>query len=150
MKSSDSTFSKILVGVVIALLAGGSSPWWWCKVFSCSEATQSTQRGTTIGSVPTPEGNGPSPGPEGAKASPSKPSRYTGEMGPLEEGISYNQGDLYDEPASSPEDCRNLCYNDDRCIVVTFIKSQHRCWVKNAIGPIGRSSDMVSSRKLVR
>ena len=120
MKSSESTFSKILVGVVIALLAGGSSPWWWCKVFSCS------------------------------KGSPSTLTRYYGEMGPLEEGISYNQGDLYDEPASSSEDCRTLCFNDDRCIAVTFIKSQHRCWVKTTIGPIGRSSDMVSSRKMTR
>ena len=143
MKSSDGVFTKILVGVVIALVAGGSSPWWWCKVFSCSVQTQST---SALG------GGGvmSSPSPERVPPSPSKPARYTGQMGPLEEGISYTQGDMYDQPAASPQDCQVLCSNDDRCVAVTFVKSQQRCWVKNAIGPIGRSSDMVSSRKLAK
>lgn len=76
--------------------------------------------------------------------------RSTGSMGPLEEGISYNQGDLYDRPSSSAQECTQLCYNDDRCVAVTFIKSQQRCWIKSSLGPIGRSSDMVSSRKVAR
>ena len=82
--------------------------------------------------------------------SPGVTARHTGGMGPLEEGISYNGGDLYDRPSSSPEECSTLCYNDDRCTAATFIRSQQRCWIKSLIGPAGRSSDMVSSRKLAQ
>ena len=74
-------------------------------------------------------------------------SRATGAMGPLEPGISYNQGDLYDRPASSAEECARLCYNDDRCRAMTFIISQQRCWIKNQVNPAAASSDMVSARK---
>ena len=77
-------------------------------------------------------------------------TRFTGRMGPLEEGISYNQGDMYDRPANSPQECAAACYNDDRCIAVTYVTDQKRCWLKNSIGPIGRSPAMVSSRKLAR
>lgn len=76
--------------------------------------------------------------------------RFTGSMGPLEEGVSYNQGDLYDQPSSSPQQCALFCYNDDRCVAITFIKSQQRCWIKSSIGPVGRSGDMVSSRKVAQ
>ncbi len=76
--------------------------------------------------------------------------RYNGPMGPLEAGISYNQGDLYDRPSSSPQQCSDLCSGDDRCLAATFITSQQRCWLKNSIGPIGRSSDMTSSRRIVQ
>lgn len=71
----------------------------------------------------------------------------TGPMGNLQPGISYNQGDIYDRPAKSPAECSTLCYNDDRCVAMTFIVSQQRCWIKNQIGPIGQSQDMVSARK---
>lgn len=30
---SGGTLSKVVVGVLIALLAGGSAPWWWAKLF---------------------------------------------------------------------------------------------------------------------
>ncbi|MEJ0087935.1 MAG: PAN domain-containing protein [Pseudomonadota bacterium] len=75
---------------------------------------------------------------------------FAGTMGPLENGISYNQGDLYDQPSSSAEQCSNICYNDNRCVAVTFIKSQQRCWVKNKIGTPMQSSDMISARRLAQ
>ena len=77
-------------------------------------------------------------------------TRFTGRMGPLEEGISYNHGDMYDRPANSPQECAAACYNDDRCIAVTYVTDQKRCWLKNSIGPIGRSPAMISSRKLAQ
>jgi len=33
MGESDSAIRTILIAVVIALIAGGSAPWWWGKVF---------------------------------------------------------------------------------------------------------------------
>ena len=71
-------------------------------------------------------------------------------MGPFEQGISYNQGDLYDRPSATPQQCASLCYNDNKCIAMTFIASQKRCWIKGSIGPVGRSNDMVSAKKIVQ
>jgi hypothetical protein len=75
---------------------------------------------------------------------------FTGPMGPLEAGISYNQGDIYDNPAESAQDCAKMCADDNRCLAVTYIISQKRCWVKNKTLSIGASPDMVSSRKLIQ
>jgi PAN domain len=77
----------------------------------------------------------------------STTQHLTGPMGPLERGVSYNGGDLYDRPADNPEACAQLCANDDRCRAVTFIISQKRCWVKERINASAPSVDMVSSRK---
>jgi hypothetical protein len=77
--------------------------------------------------------------------------RYLGPMGPLESGISYNQGDLHDSSAQTAQQCSNYCLNDDRCLAVTWINSQKRCWIKGSFtGNVGYSSDMVSARKLVQ
>jgi hypothetical protein len=69
-------------------------------------------------------------------------------MGPLEPGISYSQGDMYDRPAASAEECVQLCTNDNRCRAVTFIISQQRCWLKDRVNASQPSSDMISARKL--
>ena len=69
------------------------------------------------------------------------------EMGPLEPGISFNGGDIYDRPAASAEACANLCANEDRCRAVTFIISQQRCWLKDRVNPSAQSNDMISARK---
>jgi hypothetical protein len=77
----------------------------------------------------------------------STAEHFTGPMGPLENGISYNGGDLYDQSAESADACAQLCANDDRCRAVTFVISQKRCWVKNHVNGSAQSSDMISSRK---
>jgi len=76
--------------------------------------------------------------------------KFTGPMGPLEMGVSYNQGDIYESPAGSAQDCATMCANDDRCVAVTYVVSQKRCWVKNKTLSTSPSSDMVSSRKLIQ
>jgi hypothetical protein len=73
--------------------------------------------------------------------------RFTGPMGPLEHGVSYSGGDMYDRPASSAEDCVQLCSNDDRCRAVTFIISQQRCWLKDRVNAPAQSGDMISAIK---
>lgn len=74
-------------------------------------------------------------------------SKFTGPMGPLEHGLSYNGGDIYDQSADTPEACVHFCTNDDRCRAVTFIISQKRCWVKNQLNASAQSGDMISARK---
>ena len=75
---------------------------------------------------------------------------FVGPMGPLEVGISYNQGDIYDNPAQSAQECAKMCADDDRCLAVTYIISQKRCWVKNKTLSVGSSPDMISSRKMTQ
>jgi len=95
----------------------------------------------------------PSPPPPVSPLPPPPPvnivttQHFTGPMGALEHGISYNGGDIYDRPAATPEACVQLCANDDRCRAVTFIISQNRCWVKDRVNASASSSDMISSRK---
>jgi len=98
------------------------------------------------GRVPVPSSLQSVMPPGGPKAA----KRFSGPMGPLEPGISYSQGDMYDRPSSTAQQCATLCYNDYRCLAATYIDSQQRCWLKNSIGPIGRSTDMTSSRRLVQ
>ena len=39
-KGKSSVFGQIFVAVVIALLVGGTAPWWWKEVFPDSSPTQ--------------------------------------------------------------------------------------------------------------
>src|SRR4030095_4400023 len=39
---------KIIVGVAIALLAGASTPWWWCKVFSCTDTLTTPMESSSL------------------------------------------------------------------------------------------------------
>ena len=106
---------------------------------------------------PTPQ-NQPANAPTLQTSSLTQPQKGSGEtvgaagssgvMGPLEPGISYSQGDIYDRPAGSPEECVQLCSNDDRCRAVTYIISQQRCWLKDRVNPAQLSSDMISAKKL--
>lgn len=107
--------------------------------------------------VPVPSGGGTGTGtvtptepkptfttPTTRYATPPPPPPDT-KMGPLQRGISYNQGDIYDRPATSAEECSRLCYNDNRCKAMTFIISQQRCWIKDRVNPTAQSSDMISA-----
>ena len=112
---------------------------------------------TAVGAIYFGANRGPQPAqvnPQNSSAvQPSQPepepvvAKFTGHMGSLEPGISYSGGDIYDRPSHSPEECSNLCDNDDRCRAVTFIISQQRCWIKDRINAPEHSSDMVSARK---
>jgi hypothetical protein len=53
-------------------------------------------------------------------------------------------------PPNSERIDGRMGYNDDRCLAVTFIESQQRCWLKDSIGSVGRSNDMTSSRRIVQ
>jgi len=106
-----------------------------------------------LASMPTPTqpppGNKPETATPVAITSDTGP-RFKGRMGSLEPGISYNQGDLYDRPAPSAAACSAICYNDDRCIAMTWIESQQRCWIKSYFtGNIGPSHDTTSARRLI-
>ena len=92
-------------------------------------------------------GGAPAAVAEQAAKTPTPTAGHTGQMGPLENGISYNGGDLYDRPADNADACVQLCANDDRCLAVTFIISQKRCWVKDRVNASAQSGDMISSRK---
>jgi hypothetical protein len=68
-------------------------------------------------------------------------------MGPLTEGIAYLQSDLYSSHTKSAQGCAAICASDQRCRAMTFVKSQHLCWIKNAVPASAPSSDMISAVK---
>ncbi|HET7082734.1 MAG TPA: hypothetical protein VFJ00_03375 [Candidatus Limnocylindria bacterium] len=55
---SESIFSKIaipvLIAVLIALIAGGTAPWWWDRVFPPESASPSEQPSETASPTPQP------------------------------------------------------------------------------------------------
>lgn len=62
-KKESGVVGQIAVGILVALIAGGTSPWWWDKFFgSSSQSTQPSQ--TTSPATPTtPPSNVPKPSP---------------------------------------------------------------------------------------
>ena len=69
MGDSDSPIKTILVAVVIALIAGGSAPWWWGKVFPTPAPTPA------LPAVQTPvQPDNPAPKGIGACASGASPN----------------------------------------------------------------------------
>ncbi|MCA2685847.1 MAG: hypothetical protein EWV53_14350 [Microcystis panniformis Mp_MB_F_20051200_S9] len=41
-KNSETMFSKVISAILIALIAGGTSPWWWNKIF-CPDGVLCTE-----------------------------------------------------------------------------------------------------------
>ena len=142
--ATNGVIAVAIIGVVGTL--GAAVIGNWDKLFPKPPAPQ-------IASAPNLGPTRPSPNAKAGRppTTPGESERtFSGQMGPLEPGISFNQGDLYDRPSSNAQQCSTLCYNDNRCIAMTYIASQQRCWLKGSIGPVGQSSDMTSSRRIVQ
>ncbi|MEJ8858275.1 PAN domain-containing protein [Variovorax robiniae] len=89
------------------------------------------------------------PGNSGSRGGSFSGPNIVSRMGPLERGVSYNQGDYANRDAKSPEACSELCGNDARCVAMSFIPSQQRCWLKDRLtGNVAKSVDMISARKV--
>lgn len=58
--NSESVFWKIAVPVIVALLVGGTSPWWWQEFFSQSREPDSPSADPPI-ATPTPDSPTPTP-----------------------------------------------------------------------------------------
>lgn len=62
-KQSDSATQKIVVGVVLALLVGGSKPYWWDRLFPRDEARMSellwntNYQGSDLANIDRPDVN---------------------------------------------------------------------------------------------
>lgn len=124
------TLKTVLSAIVITLVAGGTSPWWYDGMFP-----------------KTPQ---PRPSPTEPAAQGSEPVGPRFVMGALQYDKAFIGRDLSSSgtPASSPEDCSNLCMNDDRCHAMTYIKSQQLCWLKSSSdGGSAQTSDMISAVK---
>ena len=40
---SSPVWKPILIGVVITIVAGGASPWWWTKIFGDTEGSGTSE-----------------------------------------------------------------------------------------------------------
>ena len=121
---SGSALQAIIVGIVLALVAGGTSPWWWNKVFQDNPPANST----------------PSPRPP-----------Y---MGSLEGGTSRQGSDLSSVgiQSNSAAECSDACGSDPNCKAMTFVKHSTAnggiCWLKGSVSSPTPNQAMVSAVKL--
>ena len=123
---SGSALQTISVGIVLALIAGGSSPWWWSKVF--------------------PD-NPPSP----SIRSPRPPY-----MGSLEGGTSRQGSDLSSVgiQSNSAAECSDSCGSDPNCKAMTFVKHANAnggiCWLKGSVATFGAAPAVAAALALER
>lgn len=127
-KPTSGTLKTLIGAIILALIAGTSSPWWYDRLFPKAPppAIQDTSRAT------------PGPAPAAAAAT---------SMSALEYDKAYLQGDIYSKPSVSAEDCSTLCLNEEKCKAMTYIKSQQLCWIKGAVQGSASTSDMISAFK---
>ena len=128
--ASGSALQSIVVGVAIALIAGGTSPWWWNKLFPEPPASAAPASGGGEGTTPRPF------------------------MGPLEGGTNRNGGDLATvgiQGNSAPE-CSDMCAADDNCRAMTFVKHPDAnggiCWLKGSVPSPNPDQSKVSAVKI--
>ena len=70
------------------------------------------------------------------------------QMGPFELGFNYNGGDLFSSVTNDAGTCRALCEKDRRCVAMTFIPDQRRCWIKGRLLDFLPNAGMVAAVKL--
>ena len=110
---SGGTFQNILAAVVIALLVGTSSPWWWAKLFPSKS--------------------------QGGGRPDSQPSLTQSSMGELEGGTNRQGGDLSGVgiQVNSAQECSDYCAAEGNCRAMTFVKHPDAnggiCWLKGSV-----------------
>ena len=145
-KSSGGVLQTILVAVAIALLAGGSAPWWWNQLFPHQPTPPSTQ---IQAQTPEQPGNDKTPDPAAAKPTPPPPT-----MGELEGGTNLNGGDFgpIGMQSNSAEECSYACLQDATCKAMTFVKNSPAtggvCWLKSSVPAATPNASMTSAVKL--
>jgi hypothetical protein len=123
-KQGGKASEAILVGIVLALVVGGSAPWWWTKAFPEAQGpgTTAPQKGTYMGAL------------EGAT------NRHGSDLSAV--GIQSN----------SAAECSDLCDAEQNCRAMTFVKHSSAnggiCWLKGAIPSPTPNQAMVSAIKL--
>jgi|tagenome__1003787_1003787.scaffolds.fasta_scaffold20815681_3 hypothetical protein len=70
-------------------------------------------------------------------------------MGKLERGVNRDAHDLDNKGqyAANEYDCSELCRANGNCVAMTYVISQHTCWLKGVIPPQTPDSDMISAVK---
>jgi hypothetical protein len=137
-KKSSGAMQSILVAVAIAVLAGGSAPWWWTQLFPHPPAPQQIQAQVPADPTPTP-----------ATATPPPPT-----MGELEVGTNLNGGDFGPTgmQSNSAEECSYSCVQDDSCKAMTFVKNPSApggvCWLKASVPAAIPNPSMTSAVKI--
>lgn len=127
---SGTTFQTLVGALILALVAGGTSPWWWTKLF--------------------PEK--PPTGIENGKSR-QTPVNY---MGALEGGTTRYGSDFANVgiQSNSAAECSDSCAADLNCKAMTFVKHDSAnggiCWLKGAIPSPTADSRAVSAIKLYR
>jgi hypothetical protein len=122
----DSAWRAIIVAVVVALIAGGSAP-WWIKYLS----------------------GGAAPRPAAANLPPGS------SMGPLEFNSNRSKSDMNTGmEVQLPDDCRTACAQNADCRAMTFVahpagQSGGICWLKTTAPAPTPQQGMTSAVKFM-
>ncbi len=114
---NESVFWKIAIPVIIALLAGGTSPWWWQEFFAEQPKTEPsvsnpTEPEPTASASPTPAPVSPDPAPPDTPAILDRASisiAYTGDYYGCRLPVEISIGDRSLYPSGSGY---SFVYND--------------------------------------
>jgi hypothetical protein len=70
-------------------------------------------------------------------------------MSALEDGAAFLPvAGEFSQATATAQACSDLCARNAACKAVTFEKTKRLCWIKPQVSNTGRSSDMVSAKKL--
>ena len=116
--------SKLITALIIAIVAGSSSPWWWDKIFGGSHVSNSEEH--------YPANMGPL------------------ELHTNRQGSDFSPNP---EHTNSPEGCARLCSDSLSCKAMTFVNSPNNlpggdCWLKTNKPPQTPRADMTSAEKV--
>ena len=60
------------------------------------------------------------------------------------DGTEITENNLSDFPVSNELECAQNCQNYPFCVVYSYSKSQHRCWLKSKLGNTILNPDAIS------
>lgn len=146
----------ILTAVVVALIAGGSAPWWSKYVWPEPQAVASDTT-KTIDASRSLENTATARFGENktidVPPATTQPKTHT-EMGALEFNTNRQGGDLNSgEEVRGADDCSSLCAQDNRCQAMTFVQHPNGvggiCWLKNVAKDPLPQPGMTSAARVV-
>ena len=125
MAESSSLTGTIVVGVVLALAVGSSSPWWWEKVFP----------------------------PKSVHTEPAPPPPAAPYMGELQYNTNLQGSDFVNiqrADVNTEGACSEKCLKNDRCKAMTFVRTQSGgvCWLKDKVPASLYNAAMISAVKV--
>lgn len=143
MAASEGFLKPVLIAVVVAIIGGGSAP-WWLQYFR-----PAPQQSLVVNTTTQPTGNA------------QPPTRHNfpivfpmlTHMGILEIGMNRNGGDILpSKEVANVAECSTLCLDTANCLAMTYVMHPNSvggvCWLKSSVPNETPASGMTSAVKV--